>query len=456
MRHTTPSPPEDTTTLRRAAGVLGAHPWIASAELSAGGAPLRVRPVPGALAVRPVPGALIAEHLGQWSEVYDWTYAQGAGRHSADLDLSGWRASGTGLPYPVEHMRDWLRHTVDVVLTARPRWVLELGCGTGMLLHRLMPRLEGYVGTDVAAESVRSVAASAPRGALIVRAAAHEVLSTSVAEALRTTGFPGGRPDCVLINSVTQCFPNVAYLRAVIQDALRLVAPGGTVIVGDVRHSGLLREHHRRLATTDTTGTAIEERVRRDEELLFDPVLLAGIAAELGPEIGDAGITVHAKTMRAGTELTRYRFDAVLHVPATDTPGAVGTAPETTAWTTLDAARDRLAAAPGLITGIPNASLSPGHGSTAAALRDALAGLDVLVTLDPHDPRLLEAGTRGSATRRARDLAGPGTAHEPLPAFVRRRLTELARHELRRAGLPLVPMDIDFDTDTGTEASHVD
>ncbi|ASR35792.1 hypothetical protein BAY61_13145 [Prauserella marina] len=444
-------PCEDTATSRKAAEILGAHPWIGAADVPAdNGAGVRLRPAPGALAVRPVPGALIAEHLGQWSEVYDLTYARGAGRRSADLDLSGWRASDTGLPYPVEHMRDWLRHTVEIVLAAGPRWVLELGCGTGMLPHRLMPRLEGYVGTDVAAESVRTVSASAPRGALIVRAAAHEALGPTVADALRTAGFPGGRPDCVLINSVTQCFPNVAYLRAVIQDALRLVVPGGTVIVGDVRHSGLLREHHRWLG--GDTETAVGERAERDEELLFDPVLLAGIAAELGTEIGDAGITIHAKTMRADTELTRYRFDAVLHVPATGCAAVADDRPETTAWTTLGAAHDRLAAGPGLITGIPNALLPPGHGSTPAGLREALAELDVVVTLDPHDPRLLEAGTPGAATRRVRDLAGKGLAHEPLPAFVRRRLTELARRELRRAGLPLLPVDIDL----GTEVSDVD
>ncbi|OLT46094.1 hypothetical protein BJF85_17900 [Saccharomonospora sp. CUA-673] len=418
--------------------MLRAHPWVEHVELCRDDTAIRVRPAAETLAVRPEPGALIAEHLDQWGEVYDLTYAQGTERHRADLDLSGWRASDTGEPYPVEHMTDWLRHTVDVVRSARPRRVLELGCGTGMLLHRLLPQLDGYVGTDVSAESVRALSDSAPDGTRIVRAAAHEVLGSGVAEALTDAGFPSGRPDCVLINSVTQCFPDVSYLRAVVQDALRLVEPGGTVIVGDVRHSGLLHEHHRWLAGAAVSDSAVSDsvvadRAARDEELLFDPVLLAGIASGLREEVGEVELAVHAKTMRADTELTRYRFDAVLRVG-----GEHHEPPHAVEWTTLDAAREHLAAGPGVVTGIPNALLRPG-GATAAELRERLSAV---VTLDPYDPRLLEAATPGPRTWRATDLSGDGRAHEPFAAFVRRRLTELARRELRRAGVPSVPVDV--------------
>ncbi|MGI8312331.1 class I SAM-dependent methyltransferase [Saccharopolyspora hattusasensis] len=434
-----PVPADSTAALWQAAEHLSAHPWIAAAEVA--DEAVRLVPARAALAVRPTPGALLTEHLDQWSEVYDWTYSKASGRHADDLDLSGWRASDTGEPFPVEHMTDWLRHTVELVLRNKPRRVLELGCGTGMLMHRLHPHIDAYVGTDVTPDAVRKLSTSAPDGAVIVQAAAHEARSAVVQEAI-ATAFPGARPDCVLLNSVTQCFPDVEYLRAVVQDAIGMVAPGGTVIVGDVRHAGLLRDHHRWLDAA-VADAELDERVDRDEELLFDPPLLASLAAAAGREVRMA---TFAKTMRADTELTRFRFDAVLHVE----PSAPVAAPTAIGWPDLPAGnriaalRARLGGSPVRVAQIPNRLLDADTGTTAAELRHAIGDLDAVVGLDPADPRLLEVIAPAlSAARPVQKIPGPGTAHEPLPGFVRRRLTEVARRELRRAGHAPVPITVD-------------
>jgi SAM-dependent methyltransferase len=432
-------PANDTAALWRAAEHLSAHPWIAAAEVD--GEAVRLVPSSAALAVRPTPGALLTEHLDQWSEVYDWTYSEASGRHADDLDLSGWRASDTGEPFPVEHMKDWLRHTIELVLRTKPRWVLELGCGTGMLMHRLHPHIDAYVGTDVASGAVRKLSAAAPDSAVFVQAAAHEARSPRVRDAIAAC-FPQARPDCVLLNSVTQCFPSVEYLRAVVHDAIDVVAPGGTVIIGDVRHVGLLRDHHRWLDAA-ATDAELDERVDRDEELLFDPALLASLAAQAGREVRMA---TFAKTMCAETELTRYRFDAVLHVDPT-TPAAAPTVirwPDLPASNRIAALRARLDGSSVRVERIPNQRLTPDTGTTAAELHHAISDLDAVVTLNPTDPRLLEViGPATSAAQPVPEIAGPGTAHEPLNEFVRRRLTEVARRELRRGGHQSAPITVE-------------
>jgi SAM-dependent methyltransferase len=444
--------PDDTTpggaatALRQAADHLRGHPWIGTAEVRDGA--VVIAPAPDALAVRPVPGPLVAEHLEHWSEVYDWTYTEASGRHAGDLDLSGWRATGTGEPFPVAHMRDWLRHTAGLVLRARPRWVLELGCGTGLLTHRLAPHIEGYVGTDVAAASVATLAATAPPGVRVLKAAAHEAAGPAVRDALAAAGFPGARPDCVVLNSVTQCFPDTAYLRAVLHDAIGLVADGGTVVVGDVRHAGLLDAHCRLLERAaapglddDEVARRAAERAARDEELLFDPPLLARLAAAADR---DVRMAVHPKTMRDDTELTRYRFDAVLHVG----PGAPAPAPPPLPWTALPAAgrlaalTARVDAGPLRVHDIPNGLLT-GDGPRPAELDHALAGRDAAILMDAADPALLHVvAPAAAAPRPAAELAGPGRAHEPLPAFARRRLAEAARRELSRLGGEPVPVRV--------------
>ncbi|MGP3918494.1 methyltransferase [Nonomuraea sp. 10N515B] len=424
---------------------LLAHPWIARVDRTGTGG-LIVTADPAALAVHhepghpPVLGDLVAEHLEHWGEVYDWTYRSGEGTHRPDLDLSGWRATDTGEPLPADHMAEWADRTAELVLRHQPSRVLELGCGTGMLLHRLHPHLKGYVGTDIAEHVVTRLDGLGLPGVTVVRAAAHEINGTAVRTALARLGE---RPDCVLLNSVTQCFPSVDYLAGVLRDAIDLVAPGGTVIVGDVRHSGLLEEHYRTLEHMPAGGGP-----GADTELLFDPATLAAVAAGANRHVT---LSFFAKTLTADTELTRYRFDAVLHV---DPPAAPAAAVR--AWDSLGP--DPLAALAGLarqgdpvkVVGIPNGLLKLAETAQSAAdLRAATEGTRAVVLLDPDDPMRLQVAVPAAAAATPPDaLAGVGRPHEPLGAFARKRLTEVARRELRRAGLT-VPEDLTAQVPSG-------
>lgn len=389
------------------------HPWIA--RTTRAGEVTQVAVAPAALV--PPDGGLVVEHREHWTEVYDWTYQDPS-------PLAGWRASGTGEPLPAEHMAQWADRTAELVLATEPHRVLELGCGTGMLLERIAPHVTAYVGTDVAADVVDRHQATARPGVTVVRGAAHEARSAAVDAALA-----GHAPDCVLINSVTQCFPDLAYLAEVLRTAIGVVAPGGTVVVGDVRHAGL---HLRHWQDLDPGGAA--ERAASDRELLVDPVALASAALASGRGIG---IAVHAKTLSADTELSRYRFDAVLHVDA-----------EPVTPRTLEWAGDPLAGTgPVLLRGIPNARLRSGpHARTAARLREELAGCDAAVLVDPADPELLAIARPAAAgVQPAAELAGPGRAHEPLAAFARGRVGALSRRAIGsgvQVVLPVVDEDV--------------
>lgn len=431
--------PEQTAELT---ALLADHPWIASAVADGDG--LRIRPARAATTLRPAPGPLVLEYLEHWGEVYDFTYSAGASRPAGAPDFSGWRSSETGEPFPVEHMTDWVDRTVDLVLATRPRWVLELGCGTGLLAHRLRPHLAGYVGTDVAQSAVDRLAAGADPSSAYVRAAAHEVAAPAVLAALARAGFPAEGPDCVLVNSVTQHFPDVEYLTAVVVDALRLLAPGGSLIIGDVRHAGLLQAHCRRIeAAADPDPATLAERAKaradRDDELNFDPATLAAAAAGAGRPVR---IAVHPKALREDTELTRYRFDAVLRVDTSTT-----TRPETAPWSgTADLLAAIDSGRPVRVEGIPNRLLSDAPGAvTARDLRDALAGRDAAVLLDPRDPSLLAVTAPAADSPVAEVAAGPATAHEPFTAFLTRRLGEVVRATARRHGVPAPTVTVDTD-----------
>jgi hypothetical protein len=359
-------------------------------------------------------------------------------------------------------MRDWADRTVDLVLSQRPRRLLELGCGTGLLAHRLHTRLDGYVGTDVAEVAVaRLHAADLPRTAF-VRAAAHEAQAPVVRQAMDRVFGPGVRPDCVLLNSVTQCFPNLVYLTAFLHHALAAVEDGGTVIVGDIRHSGLLEDHFARVERARDPGAAdadiaarVASAVAADGELSFAPEAVREILAAHPRTVR---ISVHARTMADDTELTRYRYDLVLRVgPASGLPDAseVRRLP----WQGLGGEelptvlRAALAPGPVVLHSIPNALLvAAGDAPDAVTphdLRQALTGVDAAVLLDSADPRML--AVCAPADRATAASHGPARApvgrlsHEPLPAFVRRRLPEVLRDHVRRAAPGAVPPRIVVD-----------
>ncbi|NKY33158.1 class I SAM-dependent methyltransferase [Nocardia speluncae] len=414
--------------------LLAEHPFIAGATRDHDSGDITVIPDTAAIAVRPVPGPLLAEHLRHWQQVYEFVYAGATDRHADDLDLSGWRASDTGAPLPREHMLEWIDHAVRLTLSSRPRFVLEVGCGSGLLAHRVRDRVRHYVGLDVAAPVVERLARQLP-SARIARAAAHELGTAAVRQLLDETA----PPDCLVLNSVTQCFPNEDYLTAVVDAALDRVAPGGTVVVGDVRNSTVLDHYARWVerARDRTVGDAeLEQRVARraaaDEELVCDPRVFARIADRHPRTVHPA---CYAKPMRADTELTRYRYDIVytVDVPA-PRPCPVVTWPE---W--ADGDLRVLAAHPPqdelLVRDIPNALLAPGVAGavTPATLTAAVpAGWSVL--LDSVDGRRLAVGPASQAHRLPAVDPNIETSgcNDPFAGFLRRRLPELLADHLEQ------------------------
>ncbi|MGO4617861.1 trans-aconitate 2-methyltransferase [Nocardia sp. 2YAB30] len=414
---------------------LGRHPWVDSAWWDARRAALVVRPAAEAVAVRPAPGALLVEYFEHWRQVYEYVYSSEELRHGEDLDLSGWRASDTGAAFPREHMLEWIDHAVGMVRRGRPDTVLEIGCGSGLLVHRLYPSTRGYVGLDPAEPVVERLRALRLPGVSVLRAAAHELTTDQVRAALRAVDA-SGRPDCVLLNSVTQCFPDERYLTAVLDDALDMVAPGGAVVVGDIRNLLGAQDFARWLELARDPGLNAEDLDRRaaarldaDEELLCDPRVFARIAHRHPRSVR---VAFYAKPMRDDTELTRYRYDAVLTV---DEPAPVP--PRTVVWRDLrgrDTA-DRIAALADtvrreatMVTGIPNALLVP-DAADAVAPASLAAALppECAVLLDSADARLLAVGRPEHQADLEAVRADPPhrVCNDPFTRYVRRRMPEV-------------------------------
>ncbi|MGW4521908.1 amino acid adenylation domain-containing protein [Amycolatopsis sp. NPDC004378] len=272
------------------------------------------------------------EQVGEWRELYDSVYA-GAGD-----EFAGWNSSYTGEPIPRAEMREWRDAIVTRVRELRPRRVLEIGVGTGLLLTELAPHCESYWGTDFSAEVIASLGS---------RVAADPGLAGRVelrtGDAADVSGLPAGYFDTIVLNSVVQYFPSGTYLLNVLRKAVDLLAPGGSVFVGDVRDLRQVRAFH--AAVAEARGGDVEQGLLREKELLVAPEFFAGL--------DEVAADIRVKRGRAVNELTQYRYDVTLR------PGPAA-APEvpTLRWGTEVSAVDEVTG-PCRIERVPNARTAP-------------------------------------------------------------------------------------------------
>ena len=252
-----------------------------------------------------------------WRTLWNETYTAGLRGADATFDVSGWASSDTGIAIPDGEMRDWVDNTVQQILELKPRRVLELGCGTGLLLFRVAPHVERYVGVDVAEAALQRVGAQLAKFPL----PSVELKNGSAGE-LKDVQGPF---DTVVINSVIQYFPNVEYLLKVVQDAFALLAPGGTIFIGDVRSLPLLRAFHTGIEVARAPESMdanelrrrVQQRGANESELLVAPNFFPALAAGL-PQLAD--VQIRLKSGSARNELTRFRYDVVLRKEAAVSP----------------------------------------------------------------------------------------------------------------------------------------
>ncbi|MGH4025986.1 MAG: amino acid adenylation domain-containing protein [Pseudonocardiaceae bacterium] len=308
---------------------LTAYPGVTQAAVIADHAqPSRAGRLVGYVVGAPVDPAerdrVEREQIGEWQQIYDTGYTQ----LDAALteNFAGWDSSYDGTPIPPEHMREWRDSAVERIRGLGPRRVLEIGVGSGLLLSRLAPDCDCYWGTDFSAPVIDRLRVDLAHGA-----AAGWQVELACQPAHVVDGLPVGFFDTVVVNSVVQYFPGVDYLTDVLRKAMSLVRPGGAVFIGDVRNLRLARCFHTGVqlaragteAGTDALRRAVERNVRLERELMIDPEYFAQLPEHLP---GVDGVDIRLKRGWSHNELTRHRYDVILHkapaeaVPLADAP----------------------------------------------------------------------------------------------------------------------------------------
>jgi len=318
------------------------------------------------------------EQISRWQSIWDETW-RGANGGDTD-DFSGWISSYTGQQIPEAEMRDWLEQTVERIRALKPRRVLEIGCGNGLILRHIAPLCAHYCATDFSLEALRRVESSA---ALLQTQCD---MSFRHLRADEIDALPQQAYDTIVINSVIQYLPGAEALLDVIDKALLRLAPGGNIFIGDVLNHSLMNALHLSIEMHAKAGRPRAEirqhaarRSAQQEELFVAPEFFAMLRRR-NPQI--TGVRLLPKAGRADNEITRFRYDAVITTaPAPERLPAM----QTTNWQHEPVTCERLRAVllrerPALlrVSHIPDARVAP-H------LREALdASMEGVQPPDDH------------------------------------------------------------------------
>ncbi|MES1244348.1 MAG: non-ribosomal peptide synthase/polyketide synthase [Acidobacteriota bacterium] len=163
-----------------------------------------------------------------------------AERATDEVTAGGFVSSYTGQPFSraeVEEYRDRVLALAEPWLRPDAR-VLEIGAGAGLLFWEIAPRVAHAVALD-----------PSPLTQERNRARAEELRNVEL-----RTGFAHeiddlpGTFDLIVLASTVQFFPGPLYLESVTEKALRLLAPGGALLVADVPDARRQAEFRQSLA----------------------------------------------------------------------------------------------------------------------------------------------------------------------------------------------------------------
>ena len=252
------------------------------------------------------------EQVEQWSRTFDeLIYRDIDQAGDGKFNTAGWMNSYTGERIADEEMAVWVQNRVDSITAHHPRSIVELGCGTGLLLLRLARDTKHYIGTDISRSALsrlqEEIEISGDYGDV-------ELLQQPAHEFDKIASFDFG-----ILNSTVQYFPSLTYLEEVLQEAFSCMEKGGCFFLGDLRSLPLLPLFHLSVQTARAPEhisiRELADRARRaleeEPELAIDPAFFFNLQQRF-PRI--SSVRVEPQRGRIHNELNRFRYDVFLYL----------------------------------------------------------------------------------------------------------------------------------------------
>lgn len=255
------------------------------------------------------------EYVSDLQLLYDQFYSWQFSEKDPSINLRVWTSRYTNQTIPEAEIIECVENTVERILALQPQRVLEIGCGTGLILSRVAPHCQHYCGVDIS-QTARQylqqlLAKNQPE--LLPKV----TLLQGIADQLE--GIEAESVDVIILNEIIQNFPSIDYLVSVLERAVKILKPGGCIFLGGVRSLPLLEAFHTGVqlnqAETDLTVSELRKRIqdslKSENELVITPNFFTTLQHHL-PQIGN--VQMELKGGSHHNELTKFKYDVILRL----------------------------------------------------------------------------------------------------------------------------------------------
>ncbi|MGB0598420.1 MAG: amino acid adenylation domain-containing protein [Rubripirellula sp.] len=252
--------------------------------------------------------------VDRWRVVYNETYACSSDLAEPSRDYVGWISSFTGEPFSDQEMDEVIDRTAERILKLEPGCAYEIGCGTGLILFRVAPKCTFYEGTDLSSVVLENLSTRIKQSSI-------ENSSVRLVERVAADfeGVERRTFDTVIINSVSQHFPDIDYLIKTIRGAVSILPADGKIFLGDLRCLPLLSTFHASIELAHASGSQlvvdvrkrVERSIQNEKELWIDPQLFEVLRDEI-PEIEKVSIQLRRGMFH--NEMNQFHYDVTLEL----------------------------------------------------------------------------------------------------------------------------------------------
>ncbi|NET72876.1 MAG: amino acid adenylation domain-containing protein, partial [Sphaerospermopsis sp. SIO1G2] len=253
-----------------------------------------------------------------WENIFNSGYSQQPNpTDDPTLNIVGWNDSYTNRPISATAMQEWRDTTVERILELAPEKVWEIGCGSGMLLFKIAPNCQHYLGTDFSTDGLKYIEKYLESQSL------QNKVTLKQSPANEFTNIESNEHDLIILNSVIQYFPSLDYFLEVLEGVINTASYQGKIFIGDIRNLNLLEVFHTATEFYQSSENLsvselhqnIQARIRTEEELLIDPDFFLAIQQKF-PRI--THVEIQLKRGLHHTEMSRFRYDVILYLDQTE------------------------------------------------------------------------------------------------------------------------------------------
>ncbi|WP_239616496.1 AMP-binding protein [Cohnella mopanensis] len=220
------------------------------------------------------------------------------------ISAGGFVSTYTGLFFTDAEVDEYRDNVVELVrqFAGEEKSALEIGCGSGLILFELANEFSQYTGLDASRITQERNRQRMEENNL----QANIQLMTGFADEIAS--MDDHSYDVVLLPSTIQFFPDFLYLDRVLKEAIRLVRPGGALIVADIPDEAAKEEFRASLEEFKRNhGAFYKTRIHLDQHLYCHEDYFSG----LEKRYPGLKVEIRKRTKGFKNEL-RFRYDVVI------------------------------------------------------------------------------------------------------------------------------------------------